>query len=107
MEISKYSGAGAFVVTPVKAGALVTQLDQKRVGMLLIRWRRLKFVCVHYLARNRDAVLAHIKAAKFSKPMKVIEITGAQYSRRFKDAENIPGTGFRATAKQLERAFIV
>ena len=106
MKISKYSGAGAFVVTPVKSGALVTQLDQKRAGML-VSWKRSRFAVVHFLAERRGEVLARIKAAKFSKPMRVIEITDAQYARRFKDAENIPGTGLKATKLQLERAFEV
>lgn len=104
--ISKISGAGAFVVVPVKENAIVTKQDQLRLDAL-VAWSRAKFHAVHFLTERRDAALARIKSAKLSKPMRVIEITDLQWARRNKDGETIPGTGIKATAEQLRKAFIV
>ena len=104
--ISKYSGAGAFVITTRTPGGIVTQLDQKRAGML-VSWKRSRFAVVHFLAERRGEVLARIKAAKFSKPMRVIEITDKQWESRGKSAETISGTGITATKLQMARAFEV
>lgn len=104
--ISKYSGAGALVIVPVEQGAIITKRDQKEL-MQNVYWPRAKCAFVHFLAERRDEATDRICRARLSKPMRVIEITDAQFARRFKDAENIPGTGIRATAKQLERAFVI
>ena len=104
--ISKYSGAGAFIITTRTPGGIVTQLDQKRAGMLA-SWKRARFAAVHFLAERRGEVLARIKAARFSKPMRVIEITDKQWESRGKSAETIPGTGIAATKLQMARAFEV
>ncbi len=102
--VSKYSGAGAFIVTPVKDGAVLTKSDQKRLGFG-IYWRRSSFAVIHFLAEKREEVLARIKAAKVSKPMKVVEITDKQWEMRFEHPETIRGTGVAATKMQLARAF--
>lgn len=104
--ISAVSGAGAFVVLPVRQGAIVTKRDQVRLGALQT-WRRAQFASVHFLAERRAEVLRRVKSAKLSKPMRVVEITDAQWGRRFKDGETIPGTGINATAVQLRKAFVV
>ena len=105
-RISKYSGAGAFVVVPLKAGAVVTQKDQKALGALQT-WRNARFTAVHFLAERRDAVLARIKAAKLSKKMKVVEISDRQWELRGSAPETIPGTDIVATRKQLAEAFAI
>lgn len=106
VEISKYSGAGAFVVFPLKAGAVVTRKDQKSLGALQI-WRNARFTAVHFLAYSRDSVLALIKAAKLSKRMKVVEISDRQWELRGSLLETIPGTGIFATKKQLAKSFLI
>ena len=105
-KISDISGAGAFVVATVKAGAIVTQRDQKHLGALQT-WRRASFATVHFLAGQRAETLKRVKAARLSKPMRVVEITDAQWRRRFRDGETIAGTGIKATTAQMARAFTI
>lgn len=105
-KVSKYSGAGAFVIVPVKDGAIVTKRDQKALGRF-VQWEHAKFAIIHFPMCHRDHTLQHIHLARLSKPMRVVEITDAQFARRFKLPENIPGTGIRATTMQLERAFVI
>lgn len=106
IEISKYSGAGAFVVFPLKSGAVVTRKDQKSLGAIQT-WRNARFTAVHFLACSRCAVLALIKSAKLSKRMKVVEISDRQWELRGSLLETIPGTGVFATNKQLAKSFFI
>lgn len=106
VENSNYSGAGAFVVFPLKAGAVVTQKDQKRLGALQT-WRNSRFTFVHFLSDRRDAVLARIKSANLSKRMKVVEISDRQWGFRGSLPETILGTGVFATKNQLANSFAI
>lgn len=104
---SKYSDVMCLVVIPANDG-IITKADQAELhGTSLIYAKGSKACFVHYLTSKRGRVYDRVKSAKLSKKMLCVEVTDAQFSRRFKDEENIDGTGIRATANQFRRAFII
>lgn len=103
---SAYADYHAMVIKPVNGGR-VTQKDQRALGEKIVTFPKRDFYTIHFAVAHRDEVLALVRNAKLSKPMRVTEITEAQYARRFQMPETIEGTGFFATAKQIAESFVI
>lgn len=106
MKKSTYADYHVMVVKPVNGGR-VTQKDQRALGERFTTFPKRDFYTIHFAVAHRDEVLALVRNAKLSKPMRVVEITEAQYARRFQLPEIIEGTGIHATERQLAESFIV
>lgn len=104
--LSSFSDFRAFVIKPLKPGALVTKKDQKNLDTFFY-YPKSEYITIHCATSRREAVLAKIKSAKLSKKMKVYEISDYQFGKRWALPETIPNTGIFATKKQLAAAFEV
>lgn len=96
----------AIIVVPVEDGAIVTRRDQELI-VGFAQGRMAHFAVVWCASRDeQDARLAALRrlAPRLSKPMRAVVVTGAQWRRRFLAPETIPGTGVRATRRQLADA---
>jgi hypothetical protein len=106
MGKSAYSDYHAMIIKPVNGG-LITLRDQRALGERIMPATRRHYYSIHFAVDRRNEVLALLRNAKLSKPMRVIEISEAQFSRRYQLPETIEGTGIRATAKQIDDSFII
>lgn len=96
------------IIRPQQEGAVITMRDQKKLGTLFtVRRAHHMMIILPIDAQEKQAMLDRLKGLKLSKRMIATEITDAQHGRRHKLPENIKGTGYHATQKQLAESFTI